>query len=252
MSGRFRFRFLNNLTYFNERIDAMSNHKTCKLYRTYNDFDYTVMNNYIQLVRYNGGGAVVKIPDTIEGKPVTIIEPKCFKKNSVLEEVEFPNQLTSIEANAFEACVHLRTLSFPKTLRNIGKFGFYGCSSLQEVILPEGVRSLGEGSFAKCKSLKRVVFPSSITLIEQCAFFGCPSLQKAMFPSSNKWVLFNKYSPILTYFQQENGVNVDAFINCKSSVKLGIYYQGVEILYGANLLKFYFEKKQVHFPVIPQ
>lgn len=101
------------------------------------------------------------IPETLNGKPVTLIAAKGFQNFTALEKVTLPNSLI-----------------------RIGNSAFSGCSSLKEIVLPDSVVSIGLNSFEKCKNLSSVKFNADIKKIPENAFSGCSSLACVTFPSS--------------------------------------------------------------------
>ncbi len=97
------------------------------------------------------------IPETINGKTVTMIEVDCFKINAaVLESVVIPDTITHIEDWSFYNCTALKSIEFPDSLTDIAWQAFYGCSSLTEVYIPPSVVNIEEFVFEGCSSLKAV------------------------------------------------------------------------------------------------
>ncbi len=104
-----------------------------------------------------------KIPSSINGKAVTMIDSDCFKDNAALESVEIPQTVTYIEDFAFYNCTNLKSLSLPSELNRIDWQAFYNCSSLTEITIP-----------------------ASVTIIEEFVFEGCTSMQEVKVSDANK------------------------------------------------------------------
>lgn len=75
----------------------------------------------------------LRIPSTIEGKPVEKIAASALEGNKNIKYVYIPDSVKYIESNAFK-----------------------GCSSLNEVYIGTGVVSIGSGAFADCTALSLV------------------------------------------------------------------------------------------------
>ena len=69
-------------------------------------FQYTTNNGTITILKYNGSGEEVTVPDTINGMPVANIGPAAFHHIS-LTSVIIPNSVISIGQSAFFGCTSL-------------------------------------------------------------------------------------------------------------------------------------------------
>ena len=69
----------------------------------YGDFVYEVNTNLntVTIVYYTGSDSNLKVPDTIDGKPVTAI---AFYKRSGIESISLPSSVTTIGNYAFRGC----------------------------------------------------------------------------------------------------------------------------------------------------
>ena len=120
------------------------------------------------LVRYNGEGGHVIIPDEVDEIGSTAFDD-CFEN---LTGITFPEGFTTIQERAFES-TGLTSVTIPGGVKEVPN-AFEGCMDLIEVILSEGVEEIACDAFADCESLRDVTLPASVTEIDDCAFYGCP------------------------------------------------------------------------------
>ena len=73
------------------------------------DFKTELANGQVTITGYSGSATDVRIPDRINGLPVTAIGARAFERTS-LTSVTIPNSVTSIGAYAFAACSSLTTI----------------------------------------------------------------------------------------------------------------------------------------------
>ncbi|GEM_PF-3524967 len=77
------------------------------------DFTYTTQNGEVTIVRYNGMGGNVTIPDTIDGLPVTSIGDHAFTGCKSVTQLTVPSSVSSIGAGAFAFCPALGKTVIP-------------------------------------------------------------------------------------------------------------------------------------------
>ena len=152
------------------------------------EFNYTLINGCVFIQGYKGGRREVVIPETIHGRPVTVIEAHAFEGNETLEQLTLPRNLIRISRFAFRSCQKLRLLELPaeSKLECVGECAFEKCTGLRgmiranygdRLVIPEGVQIIERWAFSQCTSLKNVVIPDSIMSIGFGAFSECPSLR---------------------------------------------------------------------------
>src|SRR5882672_1649085 len=95
---------------------------------------YTTNNGTITILGYDCSGAVVNIPSTITGLPVTSIGDYAFYQCG-LTSVTIPNSVTTIGDDAFQQCTNLASVTIPSNVTSIGKSAFGGCASLTTVTI---------------------------------------------------------------------------------------------------------------------
>lgn len=60
------------------------------------DFKYTIKEDGVHIIGYTGKAEEFSIPSTIEGIPVTVIEPTAFTSNTTIKEIVIPEGVTEI------------------------------------------------------------------------------------------------------------------------------------------------------------
>ena len=188
------------------------------------DFRTQINNDgTIEIDLYTGNASTVVIPDTINGKEVTVIGG--FGNHDELTAVVIPDTVKEISYNAFVNCFNLASVQMGANVEKIGSYAFDGCFetielpdtlvemgrsafndvSLQEVKLPGNLCTMGPGAFARidittltvpgslkvieeqaferCELLKEVIIEDGVEVIEK-AFKNCIALEKVTIPSS--------------------------------------------------------------------
>ena len=139
---------------------------------------YAVSEHAVKLQKYFGEErAIVRVPATVEGKPVTTIDEKCFEDRSEIEQVILPETLSTIEYRAFYGCSSLREINFPASMRKIGGWAF-AHTALENVVFPDDLQQLGYGAFYSCAHLESVVLPEAVDKLGENTFRLCPRLKR--------------------------------------------------------------------------
>ena len=156
----------------------------------------------VTITGYQGNGAILTIPETIDGKTVTVIGSNVFKNNTRLRIVNIPDTITSIGNSAFYGCKNLQMVSLSDTLQSIGDSSFSYCSNLSNLIIPDSVTSIRYYAFSGCISLIEVTLPTRLTYLAGQAFGGCSNLKRVTIPAA-----------ITTCYDTNQG---GPFANCES------------------------------------
>ena len=166
---------------------------------------FTWENNFneITITGYIGASDTLTVPNTINGKPVTVIKDGALNDFTGLKSIVIPGSVRKIAgafqrctglqsvviapqglesmSGAFKDCTALKTINIPSTVTTMD-YAFENCSALDcEMVIPEGVTSL-RNTFSCCTSLKKVVLPQSVTDL-QGTFNVCHSLVEVNIPS---------------------------------------------------------------------
>jgi serine/threonine protein kinase len=115
------------------------------------DFRYEIIDGSVKITGFAGSSTIVKIPDTIEDKPVSTIGRESFRQSKDFTAVILPKTTKTIEESAFRDCHWLRHITIPEGVERIDDGAFTGCS-LTEVFLPSSVARFGNSIYA-CPSL---------------------------------------------------------------------------------------------------
>jgi hypothetical protein len=137
------------------------------------DWTYSVYNNQIKIIRYEGLDSEVTIPTHINNIPVKIIGKSSFNTDALLKKVIIQDNIVKIEDFAFGNCVSLIDAQIPNSVISIGKGAFGNCKSLVSVTIPNGITSINDMTFGGCENLTNVIIPNSVINIGNLAFRTC-------------------------------------------------------------------------------
>ncbi|MBQ1258482.1 MAG: SEL1-like repeat protein, partial [Clostridia bacterium] len=104
----------------------------------------------------------VVIPDSHNGKSVSVIGDGAFTNCKTMKRVSIPVGITSIGQAAFSFCDALGEIVLPDGLRSIGAEAFIGCDGLEKIYIPGSVYAIGENAFLLCDSLAEITFDGDI------------------------------------------------------------------------------------------
>lgn len=161
----------------------------------YDDFKYCENEDYVTIMKYDGNGKVIEIPDTINGKKVKKIANYDYNKCS-------DNQKKDI-----------KEIKIGRYVEEIGKDAFMGMN-IENLTIPGNVKKIGEGAFSYCKDLKKLILEEGIEEIGSRAFFDT-QLESVYIPKTVKYIGNNAFSGISKYkiYIDDECENKDAFEN---------------------------------------
>ena len=220
---------------------------------TTNGITYQLSNNgaYYIVTGYNGSDAVIVIPSSVDGIPVTQIAANAFKGKQKITSITVPDSVTSIGNYAFydcisltelnlgkgvktipssmaEGCNKLASINIPDSVTSIGNYAFYNCTSLTSVVIPDSVTSIGSYAFSNCSSLTSVVIGDSVTSIGYEAFRNCSRLTSVYINDLSNWcnISFSDYYSNPLYYANNlyvNGELVTELVIPDSETSIGQY-----------------------------
>ena len=183
------------------------------------------------LVRYNGPGGDVTIPDG-----VTEIGYEAFGWCDNLMSVTIPNSVTVIGNSAFAYCHNLRNVQLPSMLQRIEARAFQN-TGIFSISIPDGVTEIGWGTFESCNSLNSVEL-GGVRQIGSDAFRNCwnlRSVESGARPGSwdglpDEW----NYDPDgVAYLSNVERIDAGAFSGCSSLRRVWLGDQVRDIASGA-------------------
>lgn len=160
------------------------------------------------------------IPAQYNGKDVTAIADRAFRKCSNLKTVFIPDTVTSIGYRAFQGCTGLASIVVPNSVSRIDGGAFEGCAGLTEITIPfvgqevdskynyffgyifgsfsgnddhipDGLvsvnisqcTSIPDNAFKNCDKITQVCLPNGLTKIGESAFKGCDGITQISLPN---------------------------------------------------------------------
>jgi len=132
----------------------------------------------------NKSFASIRIPETIDGYPVTGITENAFQNHIRLQQIELPKTVQKIYSNAFKGCTQLERVNIPADVDYIGYGAFSNCIRLTDIHIPEKVTSIEKETFYMCTGLESVELSDAIYKIDANAFYGCANLTNIDLPES--------------------------------------------------------------------
>lgn len=101
------------------------------------DFEFSVIAEQIIIEHVLTNDAVICVPDTINGYPVTeLAKTSLYQRRCVA--VYLPDTIKSIGNAAFYRCYYLEEIVIPSSTEHIGTNPFFRCSSLTDIYVEPG------------------------------------------------------------------------------------------------------------------
>jgi len=150
---------------------------------TLGDWTYSVSNNEIKIIRYEGLDSEVTIPTEINNIPVKIIGKSAFNTYPLLKKVIIKDNIVKIEDFAFGNCNNLVDIQIPNSVISIGQGAFGNCKNLVSIILPNTITNIATMTFGACENLTNIAIPRSVINIGALAFSHCMKLANVFIPN---------------------------------------------------------------------
>ena len=149
------------------------------------DFTYLIVDdevdgdNIVKITQYNGSETDVVIPDTIDGRPVTIIGENAFKENIQIKSVSIPDSVKTIESSAFYHCDNLSSVNFGTNSQLNSLFSkSFAATSIEEFTVPKNCIDVSD-PFQMCYNLKKLTILGKETRVyidmwlpKDCVVYG--------------------------------------------------------------------------------
>lgn len=111
------------------------------------------------VIRVFGGSPQFRLPDRVEGRPITEIAPYCFSQNRHFRQEDISeNGLACISEDYRELCgEYVEKIELPDGVEKIGNLAFYNCKNLMELNIGRRVLDYGSDVFMNCGRLHSVL-----------------------------------------------------------------------------------------------
>lgn len=205
---------------------------------TFEDFLILETKSKVKIKRYLGNAKEVKIPETINEKPVTEICDEAFDDKVIVVSIEIPRSVNKIGRYAFSDTRWFKGLTdefviagdgvlikyngeadkivVPDIVKSIGYNEVFLDCDMSEIVIPDSVVYLNEGAFSHCNNLKSVVIPDSVVYLGDYLFYECSVTEITVPPSVKKLGngVFKTKSPVTIYGKK--GSVIEKYINGNS------------------------------------
>lgn len=139
-------------------------------------FEVNASKGEAKLVRYNGNGGAVTLPESFRDYPVTVIDRNAFSGKTSVTMLVFSSTNTTVEEYAFMNCTSLESVTIPENVVTFGDRVFAGCTSLKTVKMYSDIVSMPTNMFSGCTSLEELTLNDKIAEFSYGCFNGCTSL----------------------------------------------------------------------------
>jgi len=168
----------------------------------------------------------VTIPETYEGKPVTVILENGFDGASTILSVNIPNTIELVGADAFAGCRSLKEInvygdenpdaaysSFDGALirKNVGQtwLEMFPRAKMGDYIIPEGVTAIRNKAFNKV-SIETVTIGKDVVNIPDYSFYDCSKLNIVYFEGDRSYTV---------------AIGENAFFECEAIESIRLPYE---------------------------
>lgn len=113
------------------------------------EFAYETTEHGIRILRCYGKSSCIRIPEQIEGQPVTELAAYAFAKEMDSE----PENSSGLSCICGE---YLEELYLPPTIRRLGRYIFYNCIQFRKLSFYSNIAFMGAGAFTGCERLSEL------------------------------------------------------------------------------------------------
>ena len=153
----------------------------------YPDLEFTLLTNDSYSVKTtNRDITSVNIPETYNGKAVTVIAFQGFYDCTKLESVTIPSSIKVINSRAFHSSA-IESILIPSTVKSIESQAFGNCYRLTSVVLEANIE-YPPSCFASCGKLESIKFPEGMTKIPSAFLQNCVALENFVIPETVEYI----------------------------------------------------------------
>ena len=180
---------------------------------------FRIGENGAEVVGYQGGGRILRIPARINGCDVVAVGPYAFRSDETLWMVLLPETVRTIGKGAFHYS-HVRCVYLPDSLETIEDSAF-SHSWLDSVYIPSSVTQIGSHAFASCFNLRSACLDAQIEELPERSFFECIHLYDVILPPGLKRIgeeafYFCTSLEVLSMPESLDSIGLHAFWECES------------------------------------
>lgn len=126
----------------------------------------------IAILRCETRDDTVRLPDDIDGVPVTQLGPYALSERApdLSKQETFSIRITCGGPEPVHDANAIRSVTLPGALQSVGSYAFYNCRRLETITLPQAVTDFGGGALMNCRALHTVVLraePNTSTCLQK-------------------------------------------------------------------------------------
>ena len=164
--------------------------------------------------RCNASCLGYKLNATKDGYEVYGIETVTASGKLVIPDTYNDLPVTAICDNAFDGWIGMEEITFPESVTTIGNFAFKDCKNLTSVEVAWGVDRqlcrIGNGAFYNCASLSGISIPASVTAVGNYVFDGCDNLNTVIFAGTiEQWLSLTTNGAHFAYTLDDYDLYID-------------------------------------------
>ena len=187
---------------------------------------FDLKEDHAELKDYEGEDSALTVPDTVSGKPVTVVGKGAFSGEETIISIVLPDSVGEIGANAFAGTTGLEQIHLPAGLKTIGIAAFRD-SAIGEISLPEGLEKIGRAAFLD-SALESAELPASLQEIGLAPFAGCRKLKEIEVSNGNP-----NYKSVDGVLYTKDGTSLIQYPYEKDGAEYTVEEGTEEIGYGA-------------------
>lgn len=148
-------------------------------------FEYQKIDNEIVITKINNLNAThIKIPEYINGLPVTTLDTSIIPEGSKIKQIQLPETIENFADACFANAIQLRFVNIPHKIIKIPNHCFHNCYTISGIDF-SNIKEIGKYAFTSCYGLKRIDL-SSVEKINEHAFHNCPFLKNVILSENLK------------------------------------------------------------------